>query len=478
MRINHNSLAVNASDHFATLNRNIAKSMERLSSGNKITSPADDAAGLAISIKMNEQIRGLNRAANNSNDGISVIQASEGGLEEMHAILGRMRELAVKAANDVNSEDDRDAIQEEIDALVEELNQIADTTAFNGQKLLDGSLSRRTLINEPSLSTTYVSTDVPEGIYEFDVTSFASQAQYKIGLADSAATITKEQEGSLFVNDFPVEIKEGMTMSEVYEALQVHLDKIDVSVMSLNADGTEADFTSGSGSVYFKTKGYGEAEKIEIKVLNPELAAVLGVNDGDKETGVDCEATLTVTQNGFKNSATVLTDGNKLTVTDRNGFEMDIEIDPEMLENGATSMSVTLEVLSAGPMVIQSGANSGEEVNIDIPATDAHSLGVDNLIMYTNGYASEAITAIDKAVVMISNTRSKLGAYENRLNDVYDNLKVQEESMTEAYSRIMDTDMAEEMTEYTQEDVLAQAAISMIQKSLERPESILQLLQQ
>ncbi len=478
MRINHNSLALNASDHFARINSNISKSMERLSSGSKITSPADDAAGLAISIKMNEQIRGLGRAANNSTDGISVIQSAEGGMEEMHSILGRMRELAVKAANDVNSEDDRDAIQEEIDALVEELNQIAETTSFNEQKLLDGSLTRRTLISEPSMSTTYVSTDVKEGVYELDVTEMAEQAKYTIGLADSGATITKEQEGSLFVNGFQVSITEGMTMSDVYEELQVHLDKIGITVMA-SADGgkTPADFSSGA-PVYFITKEYGKSQKIEIEIFNDELAGVLGVADGDEETGKDCVASLNVTANGFSESATVSTDGNKISVTDRNGFEMQIEIDPEMVAEGTTSFSTTIEVLSAGTMIIQSGSNSGEEVSIDIPAVDAHSLGVDTLIMYTNEYASKAIEAIDAAVVKISNTRSKLGAYENRLNDVFDNLEVQEESMTAAYSRIMDTDMAEEMTAYTQEDVLSQAAISMIQKSLERPESILQLLQQ
>lgn len=122
MRINHNSLALNASDHFAKINSNLSKSMERLSSGYKITSPADDAAGLAISTRMDAQIRGLKRASLNSNDGISVIQSAEGGLGEIHSILARMRELAVQAANDVNYEEDRDSIQEEINSLVEELD--------------------------------------------------------------------------------------------------------------------------------------------------------------------------------------------------------------------------------------------------------------------------------------------------------------------------------------------------------------------
>ena len=154
---------------------------------------------------------------------------------------------------------------------------------------------------------------------------------------------------------------------------------------------------------------------------------------------------------------------------------MNVTVEPGSAVGGA--LSTTIEVFSAGTMVVQTGANSGEQISIDIPDINASDLGIDNLIMYTNEYASKAIEAIDAAVIRVSDIRSKLGAYQNRLEDIYDNLAVQEESITAAYSRIMDTDMAEEMTNYTQQDVLSQAAISMMTKSNERPESILQLLQ-
>lgn len=475
MRINHNSLALNASDHFATINKNIAKSMERLSSGYKITSPADDAAGLAISVKMSSQIRGLDRASLNSNDGISVIQSAEGGMNEMHSILGRMRELAVQAANDVNSEEDRDAIQEEIDSLVEELNQIAETTTFNEQELLNGDLTRRTLSSDYNVQTTYVSEEVHEGVYSLEITSMATQATITTALADSGATITAEQAGTIHVNGFIVEISEGMSMSDVFSTLQTHLSKIDVDVFA-SADGgaTAEDFSSGS-PVIFKNKHYGSDEKLEISIANDELAAILGVTDGQVEYGTDCEASLNVTDEGFTASAIVESKGNDLIVTDRNGFEMKLEADSDTLDKGTGA--VEIEIFSAGVMIIQTGAYSGDEVHIDIPKMNAKSLGVDNLIMYTQDYAAKAIEAIDAAVKMVSDIRSKMGAYENRLEDVYSNLEVQEESITAAYSRMIDTDMAEEMTNYTQQDVLAQAAISMMQKSNERPASILQLLQ-
>ncbi len=475
MRVNHNSMALNASQHFAKINKNIAKSMERLSSGYRITNPSDDAAGLAISTKMSAQIRGLDRASKNSNDGVSVIQSSEGGLEEIHSILGRMRELAVQAANDVNYEEDRDAIQEEIDSLVEEINQVVETTAFNDQKLLNGDLSRRTMSSEFFMEATYISEAVPEGLYELSVTADATQALYTTGFSYSGATVTKAQAGSMTVNGFLVEIEEGMTMTDVYEKLQTHLTKIGIDVMASSDGGTtKEEFTSGA-SVIFKTQEYGSEQKIEIGVENDELAALLGINDGDIEYGTDCQASLTISDEGFTSTASFTTAGNDIAIVDRNGFEMNVTIEPGAAAGGAAT--TTIEVFSAGTMVVQTGANSGEQISIDIPSISAADLGIDNLIMYTNEYASKAMEAIDAAVIRVSNIRSKLGAYQNRLEDIYDNLAVQEESITAAYSRIMDTDMAEEMTNYTQQDVLSQAAISMMTKSNERPESILQLLQ-
>ena len=481
MRINHNSMALNASDHFAGINNNIAKSMKRLSSGKKITSPADDAAGLAISTKLNAQIKGLDRAALNSNDGISVIRSAEGGLSEMHSILARMRELAVKAANDVEDELDRDAIQEEIDALAEELTQISDTTAFNGQVLLNGNLTRRPLPDNGDIKTTYLTPDVPAGEYEIEVTAPAEQAKQTLSIP--AGPITAEQAGTITVNDFQVEISEGMTQTDIYEALQTHLDKIGISVES----------NDGGATAVLKTEEYGSKQVIEIKIGNDELNSAMGGagtidadGKGVKTEGKDCEASITKStgnpgDKGFSQTATFTTDGNKVTIVDKNGFEMTVEIAADKVQdpndNGAKTGKTKIEVLTAGTMIIQTGANSGEQVSVDIPSLDAKSLGVDKLVMYTHAYASDAVDIIDQAVKRVSDVRSKLGAYENRFNDVYDGLKVQSESITEAYSRIMDTDMAEEMTNYTQQDVLSQAAISMMQRSNERPESILQLLQ-
>ena len=143
MRLNHNAMAFLANNNLNAINRNLTKSMERLSSGYKINKSSDDPAGKAIAQRMNSQLRGLDRAATNANDGISLIQTGEGALNEVHSILARMRELAVQAANETYAEEDKDAMQAEIEQLQDEIDRIAETTDFNGRKLLNGELNKK-----------------------------------------------------------------------------------------------------------------------------------------------------------------------------------------------------------------------------------------------------------------------------------------------------------------------------------------------
>ena len=152
MRLNYNALAYSANNNLNAINSNLTKSMERLSSGYKINKASDDPAGKAISQKMQAQIRGLDRATDNANDGISLIQTAEGALNEVHSILARIRELAVKAANETYDATDLDAIQDEITQLQEEIDRIAETTDFNGRKLLNGELNKKGYTNNDNLS--------------------------------------------------------------------------------------------------------------------------------------------------------------------------------------------------------------------------------------------------------------------------------------------------------------------------------------
>lgn len=466
MRLNHNALAYTANNNLNAINRNLTKSMERLSSGYKVNKSSDDPAAKAIAQRMQAQLRGLDRAVNNSNDGISLIQTAEGALDEIHSILARMRELAVRAANETYEEDDRDAMQDEIKQLQEEIDRISDTTDFNGRKLLNGELNKKGYTSDDGLSIMEIGGDISPGVYGLTVDpSTSQQAKSEVAALADGDVITKSQEGYLIINDFFIKIKEGMTGTEVNKAIRDAASKI----------GMDATTQAGSNKIDIVTQEYGSKQSITIKASTEELKALFNV-DGHTEYGEN--ATVDFATNGgervgFKDTATVEAQGNRITVTDKNGFKMVYDVDPD----AALTNPVDITVLSAGPMVLQIGNNEGQTLNVNINKTTAESLEIDRINIYTSEYATEAIGKIDDAVTKISGIRSSLGAYQNRLEHTVNNLETANENLTYAVSRIQDTDMAEEITEYTQQNVLSQSALQMLIKSNARPEGLLQLFQ-
>ena len=460
MRLNHNALAYTANNNLNTINNNLTKSMERLSSGYKINKSSDDPAAKAISQRMRAQIRGLDRAVDNSNDGISLIQTAEGALDETHSILARMRELAVQAANETYDEGDRDAIQAELEQLKDELDRISETTEFNGRKLLNGELNKKGYADTDKLSIAEIGGDIDPGEYGITVTDTGKQASATISLLADSAVITKDQAGSVYINGFEVAISEGMTGAEVNERLRDASSKI----------GIDLDLTSGD----IRTQEYGSDQYIKIDTGNDELKALLNV-DGTEERGKDAKVSFTDNAGriGFKDTATISAQGDRITVTDKNGFKMVYDV----AHNSGAVGDINVTVLSAGPMVLQIGNNEGQTLNVNINKTTAESLEIDRINVYTHEYASKAVERIDAAVAKISGIRSSLGAYQNRLDHTINNLGTANENLTGAVSRIQDTDMAEEITEYTQQNVLSQSALQMLTKSNARPEGLLQLFQ-
>ena len=450
MRLNHNAMAFTAANNYSTINKNLSASMARLSSGYKINKSSDDPTGKAISQRMNAQIRGINRAEANANDGISLIQTAEGALNEAHSILGRMRELAVQAANETLDETDCDAIQAEIKQLQDELDRISDTTQFNGRTLLNGELNRKGYVDTDSVKIAEIGGDVEPGDYKITVGTPGTSAI----LATNAITATYLGEtGHISINGLDVRIENGMSVSQMKEAIRDSADKI----------GIDYDIATG----VFTSREAGSKQKIELEGSNDDIKAFFGVPG--VANGTDAVASFGATRVGFSDTATIQTDGNRITVTDKNGFEMVLD---------ATDVGdATITVLSAGPMVVQVGNNEGQTLDINIAKTTANSLGVDKIYMYTHQYASEAIDALDGAIVKISRIRSSLGAYENRMDYTSENLETQNENLTSAVSRILDTNMAEEITEYTQANVLSQSAMQMLTKANAFPEGLLQLFQ-
>lgn len=462
MRLNYNALAYSANNNLNAINSNLTKSMERLSSGYKINKASDDPAGKAISQKMQAQIRGLDRATDNANDGISLIQTAEGALNEVHSILARIRELAVKAANETYDATDLDAIQDEITQLQEEIDRIAETTDFNGRKLLNGELNKKGYTNNDNLSIVEIGGDITPGEYGLIVTDAGRQAATIIGVLEEDFVLSEEQAGTLVINDFEIELTKGMTGTEISAAIRDAGSRI----------GVEYDATTG----VLKVEEAGTKHTLTVSSENEQLARLLGV-DGRTIYGTNAEVGFMETDSdgkriGFSESATISAQGNRITVTDDDGFKMVYDVEPE-----STPGEVTVTVLSAGPMVFQIGSDEGQVVNVNINKTTVEALEIDKINIYTHNAASEAISKVDDAVSRISSIRSLLGAYQNRLEHTVTNLETANENLNSSISRIRDTDMAEEITTYTAQNVLAQSAMQMLVKSNARPEGLLQLFQ-
>ena len=246
------------------------------------------------------------------------------------------------------------------------------------------------------------------------------------------------------------------------------------------------------GQLVFASNWYGSEEKIEIKCSNADLANILGLSTTETvANGLDAKVQLGA---GFSPTATTTVNGNKITVKDSSGFLMVMEAkqgacetafsdvtigstDTEATASGGASFDSKVEVLDAGQMVFQIGANEQDTMTVTIPAMTTKMLGLDDINVVCGEDARAAVTKVDEAIKKVSDVRAKIGAYQNRLEHTEANLAVYEESMTASLSRIMDSDMAEEMTDYTQRNLLTQTATSMLAKANTTPEGILQLLQ-
>ena len=486
MRINHNISALRANNQLKRTNSALDKSIEKLTSGYRINKAADDAAGLAISQKMKTQIRGLDQASRNASDGISLIQTAEGALNEVEAMLQRMRELSVQAANGTNTDEDREAIQSEIDQLNEEIDRISDTTEFNTKVLLNGEVDRKSYSDNTNVKLISLTDEVEAKGYKVTVKSKAAKASVDgTGITNLDNGCMKE-EGKICINGEEIKISKGEKIQDVYEKLRNLGDSINVDVSYTNATGATGNNIQAGSVLKLETREYGAKQKIEIRSDNDQLLASLGLSaTTDPATGKDAEIELTrkrasstaTTDDplGYTNTATTSADGNKVKITDKDGFKMVLEIQDEIDLTKAPTATIT--VLEQGPVVLQIGANEGQTVKVSIPEVSSETLGVSKVNISTEDGAQEALGLLDEAINTVSSIRAKLGAYQNRLDHAIANLDTTSENMSDALSRIEDVDMAEEMSTYTQKNVLAQAGTSMLSQANERPQTVLSLLQ-
>ena len=463
MVVQHNMQAANANRMLNVTTSAQSKSTEKLSSGYRINRAADDAAGLTISEKMRKQIRGLDQASTNAQDGVSSVQTAEGALTEVHSMLQRMNELATQAANGTNSKDsDRQAIQDEIDQLTTEIDRVSETTKFNETYLLKGEAGTKTInmkAHDAGLKGTLTdngdgtATFVMDSLKDGDSVSIGGKTytigskkadvdtvvNAKITKADDKFTVNGQEitvvakytadkaadqkAGKYTLDDAKALVKDGATVKVGTDEYKVMTDK----------DNNGTDDTDAS--VISKDVAYGLASK--------ELLAANQI--GDTKGSAKIENAGTKADGSFK-----ITTGQA-------------EV--------ANSLSFSLHVGADADMT--------NKIHVNIDAMDSASLGIKGLNVKdaSGNAATYAVDAISDAISKVSSQRSSLGAVQNRLEHTINNLDNVVENTTTAESRIRDTDMAEEMVNYSKNNILAQAGQSMLAQANQSNQGVLSLLQ-
>ena len=539
MVVQHNMSAMNANRNLGVTTGMQAKSSEKLSSGYKINRAADDAAGLSISEKMRSQIRGLNKASDNAQDGISLIQTAEGALNESHSILQRMRELSVQASNGTETDDDREAVQNEISQLQEELTRISETTEFNTMKLLDGSQSGSTSstgsgpkfgVVDATLDGALVTSNV-KGIKVATAASTTTKAgqETAIWAADGKTltlnlsknkVYTQDEIDDLIANAKQEDSTATGAPAEVKVSLKNGIFNADADttagtatvggVKAVSDDGTVTGFV-GADTISFTANKYGTEFNNTVFKFAFDKAA--GKEEVETNTAIEISGTNTVTEGQY---TIHLAAGKEYTAEDLEdilktaGFDFDVKLsgntpdEPNTLFATSGASTVTDITMGAGTtgaglgstdamwgqagydsvssgagITLQIGANEGQTMSFSIDDMSARALGVDGnkVDLSTQAGAQKATDTIDAAIKKVSAQRGKMGAIQNRLEHTISNLDTAAENTQTAESRIRDTDMAEEMVEYSKNNILAQAGQSMLAQANQSTQGVLSLLQ-
>ena len=505
MVVQHNMSAMNANRMLSGVSSAQSKSTEKLSSGYRINRAADDAAGLSISEKMRGQIRGLNQASTNAQDGISLIQTAEGALNESHSILQRMRELSVQASNGTETDDDREAVQNEIEQLQSELTRISETTEFNTMKLLDGSRSG-------SAVSASVSKSAASALTKVDATTQVNTAN------DAFDALASGKDSTLAVtvidkngNSSTVKVTitgDTKTADGAENTAQAFADALKESSL-----GDSYDFsTDGDGKLKFTAK---EAGKTANSILLSQDNAA-AVKTAESTTGVDAYSQITKAIGSYTGTGNIedkifTVNGEKFAYVDDPASLGDDYKDVNYVkvgtagavgEDDASAMAALIKAktgidaeadntaketinLKAGTantgkgIELQIGANEGQTMSFTLDDMSADALGVGgkNVDLSTQDSAKTATTAIDAAIKKVSASRGKMGAVQNRLEHTINNLDTASENLQTAESRIRDTDMAEEMVNYSKNNILAQAGQSMLAQANQSNQGVLTLLQ-
>lgn len=592
MKINHNMGAMNSKRNMKINNKASSKSIEKLSSGLRISSAGDDVAGLSISEKMRSQIRGLEQASRNAADGITLIQTAEGALNETNSILQRMRELSVQSINDTNNESDRNAIQKEINSLTSEINRIANNTEYNTKKLLTGGDGKgikainldfngteviHTKGNDAvtkgmkvgvTISSNLSSSIIPQPDgFNFELKGVALSVRYVSDKANNVGhiqyanyggvitggniTITNTDNGTIAASDvekvakstaelFQKQIDSNNSLKGEFKAYnkgsQIIIEALDSNGTVSNAEMKVTGIASSSNGLTItdvntgNTVGNGTtigkqdipakgasttidfsnvaATLDDIKALvdagmsiNGQTIQFFDSTDGPykgKAIGIDIkgvtnaeqlvDAIITQTQNKLHGVELTKDGNNKLVITSTtkgehskleifngNSYNKDIEISLQVGSNENQSMLVSIGEMTAKGLGLV-GVGDGFRTVYEVDDGEGNYNVECSLDVTTAKNAQNAIGIIDEATKKVSTQRSALGAYQNRLQYVVNNLNYSAENTISSESKIRDIDMALEITKNAKSNVLLQAAQSMMAQANSAPDQIIQLL--
>ena len=495
MVVQHNMQAMNANRMLNVTTSTQAKSTEKLSSGYKINRAADDAAGLTISEKMRKQIKGLDQASTNAEDGVSSVQTAEGALTEVHSMLQRMNELAVQASNGTNSESDRSAIQDEVDQLTTEIDRVSETTKFNETYLLKGSDGTKkinlnahdaglkgTLTDNGDGTATFVMDALNAGDkvsiggknYTIGATTAEGKSAFEKGLGHATATAGDKAT----LNGVEYQYYDAITAANGNKGTAAGWYSVDPATLD-NADNA---VTAEKASADFYAAG------ATAKVGNQSYTVLVddGTKNGKADDGVDDnDATVISKAKAYELASKELLAANQIGDTEGNAkITMKDGTTAVDLTHGDGTFKIQLgqaKVANSLSFSLHVGADADmtNKIQVDIDSMDSASLGIKGLNVKdkTGNAATYAIDAIADAVAKVSSQRSALGAVQNRLEHTIANVDNVVENTTSAESRIRDTDMAEEMVNYSKNNILAQAGQSMLAQANQSNQGVLSLLQ-
>jgi flagellin len=493
--INTNVSSLTAQRNLSNNQLSLSTAIQRLSSGLRINSAKDDAAGLAISERFTGQIRGLNQAARNANDGISLAQTAEGALGAASNILQRVRELAVQSANASNSASDRQALQAEVGQLVAELDRVAQTTEFNGQKLIDGTFGTQQFQVGANANQTIVAAtgNLRTSVYGNNqnaasagqgnttpATVAVTTAAYVNGIASSAVTLSGYLGTSTFATASSATAKTTADQINTYKATTgvEATARTEARLAGFAAAGSYTLNLRGDNTadvaVSFTTATTGATDS-----LSPVVAAI---NDQSAKTGITASLSTDGTQVILTNAT-----GNNISVSDTvtaNAGAVTVQkYNAAGASNGVAqtlTVNTVAEAVTVGGYIVldsqKSFAVTSITANAQLASGGSVLQKVANLDVTTFDNATNALKTVDSGLAFINGERAKLGALQSRFETSISSLQITSENLSASRSRIQDADFAMETANLSRAQILQQAGTAMVAQANQIPQGVLQLL--